>query len=322
MRLLLTFWMIFSNLISPFLLINRAARVQSLTAYELISAVNVLRASHGLAAYGIDPLLMLSAQMQADYIASQASNSVNGHVGPGGTDADARAFAVGFTYVQGLDINENWCVEPVGTSFDAIVNGVWSDALHMHTMLHPHGQLAGAGISVTGNMMYIILDVAAYWGDAGKTPWPTSSAYTSSNNPAGISQFIAPVKVATPRPDGSVVHLVQSGQSLWSIATGYGTTIDSIRRLNNLGESATIYIGQKLLINPPGSLTPTPVEKTSTPSMGDYLLPHVPSAEWETAAETTPSLKTSPIIDPNSIFLLLFVLCGAGVILIFIGRQH
>jgi LysM repeat protein len=322
---------------------------QVLTGYDLIAAVNALRSANGLKAYSIDPLLMLSAQTQADYLASQAPGPVSGHVGPGGSDADARAKAVGFPYVAGLDINENWASMQIGTSFDELFNGGWSDAAHQHTMLHQYGQLAGAGIAVSGDRMYIILNVAAYWGDSGKTPWPTSSGVGQSGTPGGVSQYIAPVKIATPLADGSVIHQVQSGQSLWSIAIKYGIKIDTIRRLNNISPDGTIQIGQKLIIRGPGLSTPTPMQMTDTPSLSDFLPPgaeaqivstpiFTPSSEAQVISTpvlpprseaqiiSTPIsiLPASPpqLVDPTGIFLILFALCGAGLVLVSIGLRR
>ena len=118
------------------------------SAYDVIAAVNNLRASYGLPAYDVDPILMMAAQTQADYLAS-TPNFGSGHVGPGGTDADARAIALGFPYVQGLDINENWGMLQEGEPIETLIFGSWGDALHMHTMLHDRGQLMGVGVAVT-----------------------------------------------------------------------------------------------------------------------------------------------------------------------------
>jgi len=85
---------------------NAAVPEQALAPYDVVSSVNSLRASYGLPPHAVDGLLMLAAQGQADYLASIASNVGDGHVGFGGTDADARALAVGYPYVEGLDINE------------------------------------------------------------------------------------------------------------------------------------------------------------------------------------------------------------------------
>lgn len=322
MKLVSVLLVLFAPLSAFLIPSENSARSQVPTGYDLIAAVNALRAHHGLPAYHVDPLLMLSAQMQADYLASQAPGPVSGHVGPGGTDADARALAVGFPYVQGLDINENWAAMPVEMSFTEIFNTVWSDAAHQHTMLHQRGQLAGAGIAIAGDTMYLILDVAAYWGDAGKTPWPTSSAYGATGGTSGISQYIAPVKVATPQADGSIVHQVQSGQSLWSIAIKYGVKIDTIRALNHIAPDEMIYIGQKLLVQVNGQKTAVPILQTATPSLSDFLPPQEQIQHTPTpfVARVTP--PHSARIDPNGIFFILFALAGAGLVLVFFGMRR
>jgi len=159
------------------LFMTAAVPVHPLTSYDVITAVNALRASYGLTPYTVDNLLMLAAQGQADYLASIAQNIGNGYIGPGGTDADARALAVGYPYVEGFDINENWASIPLGMSIESLIATGWSDDVHMHTMLHEHDQHIGAGVAVSGSTAYIVVvDVVAHWGDAGLTPQPVNSA--------------------------------------------------------------------------------------------------------------------------------------------------
>jgi len=123
-----------------------------------------------MAPYLVDSLLMLAAQGQADYLASMSSSgAMDGHTGAGGTDADQRAINIGFPYVEGLDINENWASLPMNATVEQLLYQVWGDATHMHTMLHPRGQRAGAGVAVSGERVVVVLDVAAYWGDGGLT---------------------------------------------------------------------------------------------------------------------------------------------------------
>jgi LysM repeat protein len=49
-------------------------------------------------------------------------------------------------------------------------------------------------------------------------------------------------------PAGTRSHIVRPGESLWSIAQQYRTTVEALRRLNNLSPSQAIHPGQKLLI--------------------------------------------------------------------------
>jgi LysM repeat protein len=118
-----------------------------------------------------------------------------------------------------------------------------------------------------------------------------------------------------------VIHQVQSGQSLWSIAIKYGVKIDSIRRLNNISPEGTIYMGQKLIIKSPGSNTPMISQVTETPSMSDFL-PSRAEAQIVSTPSPIPTVSPPHSFDPTGLFLFLFVLCGAGLVLVFIGMNR
>jgi LysM repeat protein len=49
-------------------------------------------------------------------------------------------------------------------------------------------------------------------------------------------------------PAGGGVHVVQPGESLYSIATAYNTTVWAIAVANNLPNPQVIYVGERLLI--------------------------------------------------------------------------
>ncbi|MBM3137074.1 MAG: LysM peptidoglycan-binding domain-containing protein [Chloroflexi bacterium] len=295
-----------------------AAPLATPTAFEVIAAVNALRASHGLPPYLVDPILMMAAQGQADYLAS-TPNFGNGHVGPGGTDADARAHALGYPEVPGLDINENWGTLREGDPIETLIFGGWNDNEHMHTMLHERGQHVGAGVSVSGERVYVVLDVAAYWGDAGLTSQPTTSAFGGTTAESyNVSQYIAPVSKATAAPDGSITHVVMSGQSLWMIAHHYEVEIEQIRQLNYLGVDDMIYIGQKVIVQP-SSPTTAPVIATATSpatptskatANDEYSKENIPTKT--TGSPTPQSIKK----DESGWFLAFFGLFGIGVLLV------
>ena len=49
---------------------------------------------------------------------------------------------------------------------------------------------------------------------------------------------------------GNRYHMVKPGETLYQIGPRYGLTVKKLRQLNKLGESDTIYPGQKLVIRP------------------------------------------------------------------------
>ena len=125
------------------------------------------------------------------------------------------------------------------------------------------------------------------------------------DSPGGISGFIQDatatidpailtIITATPQNDGSVIHTVADGQSLWGIALAYGVFIGDIQNLNGLdADNSIIQNGQKLMIFPPGSIeteipavTDQPVDLTAaaarliTPTSTETPMPTLtPTAE-------------------------------------------
>ena len=71
---------------------------------------------------------------------------------------------------------------------------------------------------------------------------------------------------STPLDDGTIYHIVQSNEALWSIALAYNVTVDQLKILNSLPTN-NIYVGQKLLVKKPEILTATP-EITITVTLG------------------------------------------------------
>jgi LysM repeat protein len=269
---------------------------------------------------------MISAQGQADYLAAMSPEIVDGHTGPGGTDADQRAFNVGFPYVEGLDINENWASLPESASVDTLIYDVWGDEIHMHTMLHDRGQLVGMGVAQADGSYYYVLDVAAYWGDAGLTAQPTTLAYgEGAATQQYVSQYIAPVTKAKPGVDGSIVHTVQSGQSLYMLAQHYGVDINQLRALNGMQNYDTIYIGQKIIIRGPQPATETPAQTPVPQAAAATSVPTLPPQLTASAVPATqsPSSALAALGLENSLwFLIFFVLFAIGLLLVAAGTAN
>ena len=60
-----------------------------------------------------------------------------------------------------------------------------------------------------------------------------------------LFSLLSPVSV---RADGTVIHVVQYGQNLSSIAAYYGTSVRAIMRANGIRNPNRIYVGQRLRI--------------------------------------------------------------------------
>lgn len=232
---------------------------EEVTAYDLIVAMNTLRTSNGLPALIEDPIIDAVAQGTAD---TMAANNMSWHIG----NVSGRLQAAGYGGGAKVWGTENFAVGHM--SIDEIML-VWSDPDHMIPAVNPAYCNVGAGTAKAANgFTYFILQAAYTSAKAcGEYKSPTGpktnpGGTTDEGRAGGISQLIVPVKIASPDADGRVFHVVQQGQSFWSIAVAYKITIKDLETWNNLSSTSKLQIGQKLFIpgpNTKGYATPTPI---------------------------------------------------------------
>ena len=253
----------------------RAAPVLSVTPSGLIAAVNALRASQGLAPYKVDSGLMSYAQEHTEYMARMDQGT---HRHSDGSMPSDRG------------VTENVASGSEGfLTTELIIYTIWADPVHGRTMTGYSSGSVGAGVASNGENTYVSLDVRP----SGSTAGTSNSGGSGASGKQGSTAvaLIAPVVTSTPRPDGSVVHVVGYGQSLWQIAITYGVHIDDIRILNGLpAGSTTIYEGQKLIIRPVGSVTPIATASPTRPTTTSSLIPE-PAATRRSPTATHPVQK-------------------------------
>lgn len=251
------------------------------TAYELIEAVNGLRARNGLPAYTVNSILMGTAQAQADYMASIGTVT---HTGPGGISFPDRLIAAGYSFVFRSENIISGSSSASGWSL--VTSPSWADELHQHTMLSPDLCEVGAGVAVSGALAYYVLDAACPSGSSGSS-YTAVPGSTSVSGGGGAATAVVVVP-NTPKPDGSVNHLVQPGETLWSIAIAYKTTIAELKSINRL-TSDSIYPGDTLVIfYPQATQTPAPTA-TGTP-----VPTATPFVFWTATSPPEPTASPAP----------------------------
>lgn len=301
--------------------ISTPGRAQAGDPYSLIEAVNNLRAANGLPAYQVNPILMSIAQAHSDY---QAAIGQVTHTGPGGTRPKDRAVAAGYGGVGTFFISEN-IAGGNDLSVDEVISWWLGDAPHTQTMLGANYREIGAGVAESNGFVYYTIDVASGSGSGNYVP-PVS---VTPGGPTPIPIYW--VLTATPNPDGLVIHVVQSGQTLIGIAEAYGLSVAELKALNNLTKDA-IYVGDKLIIHPantPGptaspSATATPtraatstLRPTRTPTSSST--PQVTRATSQadpTRQDTTPTGSDSL---GNILVVAIILLAVGGVLLMVVG---
>ena len=309
-----------------FLFIRQPVRAQSADA--LIQAVNALRAQNGLEPYAVDGGLNAAAQAQSEY---QASIGETTHNRADGSQIPARSENV----CGGAGVTASYCV-----------NSMWKDDLHLYTMIGMDSGTVGAGYALSaGGAAYYTLLVNSQGADTGLDKAGAvaaadgSGAQVAANLNAGnadVDILAAPVQpgefaTSTAQPDGSIFHIVQANETLWTIAINYNTTIAQIQAMNNMSaEDTSVTAGQRILIHYGGTpvadtLTPTvtPPPSTNTPRPTSTITPTRPPLDTPTPTVTlTPT--PGPVIKYISFFdepgartlgVFLVIACGIGLIL-------
>lgn len=295
----------------------QAAPPAAVNPYDLIAAVNQLRAANGLPQYTVNSALMAAAQAHSEY---QASIGQGTHTGAGGSRPRDRAAAAGYGGGAAIFVSENiaWGSSMTAQSAVAMWQG---DSLHLNTMLGSEYTDVGAGVATAGGVTYLTLDVGYVAGSPG-----SGAANPTGSAPAAATADFNPVITATPNPDGSIIHIVEPGQTLWTIAVIYQVPLDELKRLNGLTLN-TIYAGQKLVIRPAGavaSATPAPAagQLTSTPTrpIPTPLPTATPLFSPTPLATPLPAAEFSPRPSQEAVLIPIIILIIGGLLLIILGR--
>jgi LysM repeat protein len=103
----------------------------------------------------------------------------------------------------------------------------------------------------------------------------TADAIMALNGLSNANLISAGQVLLIPGQSSSIVganeYVVVAGDTLYSIAQRFGTTVAAIQRANGIVNPALIRAGQKLTIPPAGSQPPTTVAGTYVVQAGDTL---------------------------------------------------
>ena len=280
-------------------------QADQVSAYDLIVAMNTLRVSNGLPALVEDPIIDAVAQGTAE---TMAANEMSWHIG----DVSGRLAAAGFGGGSKVWGTENFATGNY-ESIDQIMQ-VWSDDAHMIPARQPAYCNIGAGTAVAPNgWTYYVLQAAYTAGKScGEYIFPAGGTTTKQEGTTeegvvpGVSQIIVPVKIAAPDKDGKVFHVVQAGQSFWSIAIAYKITIKDLETWNNLSRDSKLQVGQKLFIptnNTKGYYTPTPVGmiQLGTPDKNGKVVHVVQAYQTLSTIAQAYGVKVNTILALNGI---------------------
>ena len=174
---------------------------------------------------------------------------------------------------------------------------VQGDAPHLNTMLGDY-QDVGAGMAKSGSRDYFTLLVGKGEGTGSASPPEEgqndggAGAGDTNEDPGASGTTFNPVLVATPNANGAVIHVVEPGQALYTIAVVYEVDLEEIMALNGITENSLIHPGDKIVIHP-GEATPTPSPQAATPTEG------APTATPTETRTPTGTPRPSPTSSPT-----------------------
>lgn len=221
------------------------AEAQGSPAADILQLVNQVRAEYGLPPVTYNAQLATAAQGHANFIASEGIYS---HYGINGSTWQDRAQAAGYP---------GWAGENLvgGTNLTPAQGVTWwrNSPIHFTNMLNPRWTEAGIGFAVgSGQNFYVMV-----FGTQSEGPPPRAQQQV-----VDVPFIVAPIELAAPNPDGSIIHTVLEGHTFWAIAARYGVSIADLYLFNGLNEDSVLNPGDKLVIRladgQPPPPTPTP----------------------------------------------------------------
>ncbi len=217
----------------------------------ILQGVNNLRAGYGLPPLQYNAALAAAAQNQANYM---AANNVYSHTGAGGSSPQSRANAAGYN---------GYATENIvgGTGLTPEQGIVWwkNSPVHLNSMISNRYTEAGVGYAVGNGQNFYAMVFGSPSGSGG-APAPNTAGGNGGGETAVIA--VAPIFLNEAAEDGSLLHTVGDGQTIWAIAARYEVDIADLYLFNNMTESDFLQPGDELIIQLAEGAVPPP---TPTP---------------------------------------------------------
>lgn len=142
----------------------------------------------------------------------------------------------------------------------------------------------------------------------------TVNALTQLNNLSDPSmiyvgqRLLVPALGATPAAPLAVMHVVQPGESLESIARLYGVSVEELRQRNHLTDFKSFYVG--VLLDVSSTIPPAPSPTSAAPSTPEAVIMHTVSRgetifriAMQYGIDVNEIVKANNIVDPQLIYV-------------------
>ncbi|MCL4264645.1 MAG: LysM peptidoglycan-binding domain-containing protein [Anaerolineae bacterium] len=156
-------------------------------------------------------------------------------------------------------------------------------------------QIANPNLILVGQLLNI---PGAETSAASVTAAPAAEAAmaVTTTSPASVPAAAAPA-ITQPVAGSGVTYVVRPGDTVYRIATRFGTTVTAVAQANNLANANTIYVGQVLTI--PSSTGGSYTAPSSPWTQNPYVAPHAPAAsapttDWSQVPSSLPDVPNTP----------------------------
>ena len=305
------------NFIMLFFGAPQTVQAQAGAPWEVLAEINAYRGANGLAPLVENQYLNIAAQNHVNWMVETGQYT---HTGANGSTATDRALAVGYGEGSYARVTENWARGYDLTASGAVYDLWMPSDIHNSQMLTTSYNEFGAGVALSPEGMTVY--VVKFGLVVGSAPGPTTEQTPGPNSPAITPEpFIQAVVTAEPNPDGSVVHIVQYGHTLWSIANAYKINMPDLLTQNGITEEYPIFPEQELVIKT-ASIEEQETAEPTSPTLTEEKTPLTPTRTIVSPSKAT-QFTPIPTEHPRQAcsFLIHFfsgntLLAGVGLVLV------
>jgi LysM repeat protein len=267
-------------LLTSLFIFHPAVNAQVDPRSEIFQLINQFRASRGLPPFQYNNVLATAAQGHANWM---AENVLYSHTGAGGSTPLSRALAAGYS---------GYVIENIvgGTGMSPRQGLIWwqNSPVHYNTLVTERYPQAGVGYASNGQQnMYVLV--------VGRPPGPFEGPPSNApTEPEPEPLIITPIQLAESRPDGSIVHVMQTGQALWTVAAYYDVDLAHLYLINNLTEEDVLHPGDQVTVRLADGQEPPP---TPTPPLTHVI--RSGESAWSIALQN--GISTGQLYQLNNI---------------------
>ena len=195
------------------------------SAQALVDAINAERVKKNVPPLKVHPILMTSAQKHAEYMASDGGIT---HYSADGSRPFQRHLALGYPLAGDLTrggfASEN-IVAGSGMTIEQAIASWYGDEPHTNTMISDKYTECGAGVAVSGSVIYYCFDVARSAASQPAVTTPNAHAPTTPSGPG-----------STPIPEGGYVVYIPKTMTSGLRIRKQGSTSGALVRVATAGE--------------------------------------------------------------------------------------